>query len=30
MDVDDLIDCGCLYVAIDGAEGELIKAWLEE
>ena len=30
MDADDLIDCGCLYVAIDGAEGELIKAWLEK
>lgn len=29
-DVDNLIDCGCLYVAIDGNEGELIKAWLEE
>lgn len=30
VDIDNLIDCECLYVAIDGNEGELIKAWLEE
>ena len=29
-DVDNLIDCGSLYVAIDGNKGALIKAWLEE
>ena len=29
-DADDLIDGGCLYVAIDGNEGALIKAWCEE
>lgn len=29
-DIDDLIDCGCLYVVIDGNNGTLIKAWLEE
>ena len=29
-DVDDLIECGCLYVAIDGNKGVLIKAWVEE
>ena len=29
-DVDNLVDCGCLYVAIDGNKGELIKTWLEE
>ena len=29
-DVDNLIDCGGLYVAIDGSKGELIKAWVEE
>lgn len=28
--IDHLIDCGCLYVAIDGNKGELIKAWVEE
>lgn len=28
--VDDLVDCGCFYVAIDGNKGELIKAWSEE
>lgn len=28
--IDNLIDCGCLYVAIDGNKGTLIKAWLEE
>lgn len=28
--IDNLIDCGCLYVAIDGNNGTLIKAWLEE
>ena len=30
VDVDNLIDCGCLYIAIDGNKGELIKAWIEE
>ena len=30
VDVDNLIDCGGLYVAIDGNKGALIKAWLEE
>ena len=30
VDMDDLIDCGCLYAAIDGNEGTFIKAWLEE
>lgn len=30
VDIDNLIDCGCLYVAIDGNKGALIKAWLEE
>lgn len=30
VDIDNLIDCGCLYAAIDGNKGELIKAWLEE
>ncbi len=29
-DVNDLIDCGALYVAIDGNKGSLIKAWLDE
>ena len=28
--VNDLIDCGALYVAIDGNKGSLIKAWLDE
>ena len=28
--IDSLIDCGGLYIAIDGNEGTLIKAWLEE
>ena len=28
--IDSLIDCGSLYIAIDGNEGTLIKAWLEE
>ena len=28
--IDDLIDCGSLYVAIDGNEGILIQAWIEE
>lgn len=28
--IDNLIDCGCLYVAIDGNKGALIKAWIEE
>lgn len=28
--VDDLVDCGCLYVAINGNDGELIKSWVEE
>lgn len=27
---EDLVDCGCLYVAVDGNKGTLIKAWLEE
>ncbi len=30
VDVDNLMDGGCLHVAIDGTEGTLIKAWLEE
>ena len=30
VDMDDLIDCGCLYAVIDGNEGTFIKAWLEE
>lgn len=29
-DKSDLMDCGNLYVAIDGNEGKLIKAWIEE
>ena len=29
-DVHDLIDCGVLYVAIEGHKGSLIKAWLDE
>jgi len=29
-EVNNLIDCGCLYVAIDGSQGKLIKAWMEE
>ena len=29
-DNENLVDCGCLYVAIDGNEGKLIKAWIEE
>ena len=29
-DIDHLVDCGCLYVAMDGKEGSVIKAWLEE
>lgn len=29
-DVDNLIDGGSLYVAIDGNKGALIKAWIEE
>lgn len=28
--VENLIDCGCLYIAIDGNKGTLIKAWVEE
>ena len=28
--IDHLVDCGCLYVAMDGKEGKVIKAWLEE
>ena len=28
--IDNIIDCGCLYVAIDGNKGTLIKAWIEE
>ena len=30
VDIDDLIDCGGLYVAIDGNKGALINAWVEE
>lgn len=30
VDTDNLIDCGCLYVAIDGNKGTLLNAWLEE
>jgi len=26
----ELIDCGCLYVVLNGNNGELIKAWIEE
>ena len=29
-DIDNLIECGVLYVAIDGNNGELIKAWITE
>ena len=29
-DVDDLVDCGCLYIAINGSDGVLIKVWVEE
>ena len=29
-EVDTLVECGGLYVAIDGNEGKLIKAWVEE
>ena len=29
-DVDELIDCGCLYIAFDGEDGQVIMAWLEE
>ena len=28
--VEDLIDCGGLYVVIDGNEGTLIKSWVTE
>jgi len=30
VDIDNLIDCGSLYVAINGSKGTLIKAWFEE
>lgn len=30
IEIDKLIDCGCLYVAIDGNKGDLICAWSEE
>ena len=30
VNIDNLIDCGCLYIAIDGNKGSLIKAWLDE
>lgn len=30
VDIDKLIDCGGLNVAIDGKKGTLIKAWVEE
>ena len=30
IDIDNLIDCGSLYVVIDGNKGALVKAWLEE
>ena len=30
VNVDDLIDCGAFYVAINGDSGEIIKAWSEE
>lgn len=30
VDADNLIDCGGLYVTIDGNKGTLLKAWLEE
>lgn len=30
VDVKDLIDCGGLYIAIDGNEGALIQAWITE
>ena len=29
-DPDELVDCGSLYVVIDGNKGELIQSWLEE
>lgn len=29
-EAEKLVDCGCLYVAIDGNKGALIKAWVEE
>jgi len=29
-DVDDLIDCGGFYVAIDGNDCNIIKAWVDE
>ena len=29
-DIDNLIECGVLYVVIDGNNGELIKAWITE
>ena len=28
--IDELVDCGCAYVVIDGNSGELIAAWAEE
>ena len=30
MDLGSLIDCGGLYVAVDGNTGTLVKAWLDE
>ena len=30
VDIDNLLDCGSLYVVIDGNKGALIKAWFEE
>lgn len=29
-DDNDLVDCGCFSIAVDGTEGYLIKAWIEE
>ena len=28
--IDELVDCSCSYVVIDGNSGELIAAWIEE
>lgn len=28
--VDELVDCSCVYVVVDGNSGELIAAWAEE
>ena len=30
FNADSLVECGGLYIAVDGNEGELIKAWVEE